>query len=70
MSHSNDRYSKETDRPFRNVGTGMAILARCMGCDKPRPQAGSKGKGVKWRCAVCCAASDAAKAAKAEGAQS
>ena len=69
MTQRNDLYSKTTDLPFRNVGTGMVISCLCMGCNKPRAQAGGKGKGVKWRCAHCVAAREAAKAASAQGAQ-
>lgn len=50
--------SKTGGRPdplFRNVGTGLAIIRKCMGCDLSRITLGGRGVGVRWRCAGCVA---------------
>lgn len=43
------------------IGPGVALRWSCMGCSKPRDPAGSKGVGLRRRCAVCLAAEDARK---------
>lgn len=50
-----DRIRTAPDVPFRQVGIGLRPLWRCMGCDQNRPSEGSRGLGVKRRCAVCVA---------------
>ena len=40
-------------------GPGMSIPFMCMGCNRPRNQAGSKGRGLRLRCAVCVAGEQA-----------
>jgi hypothetical protein len=43
------------DRPFRMPGTGLPTTWLCMGCNTPRPSAGSRGTGVLRRCVHCVA---------------
>lgn len=51
------RTSPEPDRSMQwhTGGTGLHSTWMCMGCHKPRLRTGSKGKGIKQRCAVCVA---------------
>lgn len=50
-----DKIRTAPDVRWRTVGTGMCPTWRCMGCDKFRVSTGSRGVGVKRRCAVCVA---------------
>ena len=59
MNHDDIRAAP--DRPFRQVGTGQHSLWRCMGCNQNREAAGSKGVGIRRRCAFCVAAAQAKK---------
>ena len=54
-----DRIRTAPDVPFRQVGIGYNPTWLCMGCGKPSPATGSRGKGVFRRCAVCLAAKEA-----------
>ena len=53
---SDTAYGVVTDVRFVAVGVGLDIRMLCMGCGKTRTTQGSKGKGVRLRCAVCVAA--------------
>ena len=60
MSYSNDSHNAPRDVAFRPAGIGSAHTWRCMGCNVCRStMAGSRGAGVKKRCAVCVAAKQA-----------
>lgn len=41
------------DRPFVQIGIGMSRHFLCMGCHHTRPPLGSRGTGVRKRCAQC-----------------
>ena len=61
MSYSADNHNQPRDVGFRPAGIGSAHTWRCMGCGVSRSTtAGSKGAGVKKRCAVCVAKKAAA----------
>ena len=56
--------SMHTDAPWKPAGPGQAIGWRCMGCNQSRSTTlGSKGAGIRKRCAACVAAAAAKKAA-------
>ena len=57
MNHDDIRAA--ADRPFRQVGLGQHSLWRCMGCHQNREAAGSKGVGIRRRCAQCVAKKEA-----------
>ena len=61
---SDNNINRHTDVPWRPAGIGQAMTWRCIGCVISRGTTlGSKGAGVRKRCATCVAAK-----AKREGA--
>lgn len=50
-----DKIRSAADVAYRSTGMGIEPLWRCMGCNKDRPSLGSRGKGVRRRCAQCVA---------------
>ena len=60
MSYHSDNHNAPSDVAFKPAGIGSAHRWRCMGCNVSRSTtAGSKGAGVKKRCAQCVAAKQA-----------
>ena len=54
--------SQHTDAPWKPRGLGHSVTWRCGGCHQNRSTtAGSRGKGVMKRCAVCVASKEAKK---------
>ena len=52
--------SQRTDAPWKPRGLGQGVTWRCLGCNQHRYSTlGSKGAGVRKRCAVCVAAKQA-----------
>ena len=51
----NDDSTRPPDVHFRPVGTGLVTTWRCLGCDLSRPTLGSRGLGIRKRCAQCVA---------------
>lgn len=58
---SDQAHGTYTDVRFVAVGVGLDIRMQCLGCGKPRTTQGSKGRGIRLRCAVCVAAKEARK---------
>ena len=57
--------SMHIDAPWKPRGLGHDVSWRCGGCHQTRSSTlGSKGAGVKKRCAVCVAAAEARKAGR------
>jgi len=52
---NSDERRPAPERGFRSPGSGMQSYWLCMGCNHSRGTAGSKGVGVKRRCAACIA---------------
>ena len=50
-----DQARRGPDRPFVQVGIGMARTWHCMGCHQSRQPLGSRGVGVLKRCSFCVA---------------
>ena len=50
-----DRIRTAPDVSFRPAGVGMAATFMCLGCGGLRLIRGSKGNGVRRRCAGCVA---------------
>ncbi len=50
-----DKIRSSPDVNYRPTGMGIEPLWRCMGCNKDRPSLGSRGAGVRRRCAQCIA---------------
>lgn len=48
-----DRIRTAPDTRFTHAGIGMSTSWLCLGCKQPRPQLGSKGRGIHKRCGVC-----------------
>ena len=54
---SSDIKNLRPDAPWRSAGIGLGMGWRCMGCNVSRSSTlGSRGAGIKKRCAVCVAA--------------
>ena len=51
-----DRIRTAPDTPWQPAGVGMASTFMCLGCGGRRMVLGSKGAGVRRRCAHCVAA--------------
>lgn len=52
------RSDESTPRPepgFRPAGVGHAVKKNCMGCNTWSSSYGSKGSGLRYRCARCVA---------------
>ena len=54
-----NNYSSAPDVTAKQPASGGGLMTswRCMGCNRTVPHLGSKGKGVRKRCAACLAAS-------------
>ena len=56
MSYSADNHNTPQDVRYAPVGMGHHVTWSCLGCGQPRfTTAGSRGKGIKKRCAQCVA---------------
>lgn len=56
MTIRSNKTDAHADAPWKPAGTGLALRWSCMGCNTPRDPAGSKGAGLRRRCAACLAA--------------
>ena len=56
------RFDHSVDRSMRprQMGAGVPAKWRCMGCDQVRGMTGSRGAGLRKRCAQCVAGKGAA----------
>lgn len=52
---SADDCTKPRDVRFRPAGVGLHCGRLCNGCGQKRSALGSKGSGLRWRCAQCVA---------------
>jgi hypothetical protein len=57
-------YSGRRDLTTKQLapGAGVPLAWRCMGCDQVRSMAGSRGAGLRKRCAACIADTQGRKA--------
>lgn len=57
-----NRYSNDRDRTanVKHGGTGIPARWRCLHCGQVRSMTGSRGAGIRKRCAQCVAARCAA----------
>ena len=53
-----DRIRTAPDVPFKVGGGGMPHTWQCMGCGQTRLSTGSRGTGIRKRCAHCVAKAD------------
>ena len=56
-----NKYSGTTDKTMtqRVAGPGVAMRWKCLHCEQVRDYLGSRGVGIKKRCAVCVAKREA-----------
>lgn len=59
MTRSDDS-RRGADVPYRPAGPGMLPTWHCLGCNQKRVVLGSRGVGVRKRCAVCVQKREAA----------
>lgn len=51
---TSDETRRQPDRWYRLPATGLPVTWYCMGCHQTRQPLGSRGVGVRKRCAACC----------------